>query len=164
HGTDRALRVILGVPVVVLAIWVVGAVRVARRLPTTAAVLLAPLGLRVTEVPSMLLAGTAPMRGALTIVGRRHGRDVTVTQTPSRSLTEVRGVGAPATGSWTPARMAALTGLRVGTLRDVEVRESDGAVTVTRSGNGAGRWFLHDLVLAEAVADRRAAGERGSAR
>ena len=29
---------------------------------------------------------------------------------------------------------------------------SDGQVAVVRRGNGAGRWFLHDLLLMEPVA------------
>jgi hypothetical protein len=34
----------------------------------------------------------------------------------------------------------------------VAIERSDGRLAVVRSGNGAGRWFLHDLLLAEAVA------------
>jgi hypothetical protein len=50
--------------------------------------------------------------------------------------------------------MSKLTELQPGMWKGAAADVHAEGVTVSRSGNGAGRWFLHDLLLAEMVADR----------
>ena len=49
--------------------------------------------------------------------------------------------------------MARLTGEPPSAWKGATLVAGLDGVTVTRTGNGAGRWCLHDLLLAETVAD-----------
>jgi hypothetical protein len=112
------------------------------------------LGLQVTGLPSFrysFIAERGWMTGAMTYGGERHGRPVTITQHPLHAVTQVWNV-VPRGIPTEPDQMATLTGLPSKEFRKVTVAGEDGQLFVYRSGNGAGRWMLHDLLLAEALA------------
>jgi hypothetical protein len=122
--------------------------------------LLAPLGLAVTDVPGYALrpyGGGGDLVGRLAFAGERYGRQVSVSQAPRVAATEVRGAFRSRSVT-SPTTMASLTGEPARFWQDVEARAGDGRVLVRRSGNGAGRWYLYDLLLAERLADELAAG------
>jgi hypothetical protein len=117
--------------------------------------LLAPLGLRITEVPGwthMLVSDSGGLTGQLAMQGRRHGRDVTVVQRPKWSAVAVAGAfGDRALTS--PDTLAHLAGEAPHLYRRVRAEAGPNGIAVTRRGNGAGRHVLHDLLLAERLAD-----------
>lgn len=122
--------------------------------------LLAPLGLVVTDLPGYVLrpyGGGGDLVGRLAFAGERHGRQVSVNQAPQAAATEVRGAVQPRSIT-SATTMASITGEPARFWQDVEARAGDGRVLVRRSGNGAGRWYLYDLLLAERLADELAAG------
>jgi hypothetical protein len=115
---------------------------------------LKPLGLAVTEIPSYAPrpSGGGMMIGRLAYRGRRHGRKVEIAQTSNSALTRIEGSFCAQTID-DPDRIAALAG-EPGPWRRVRVEAGPGGVTVERRGNGAGRYLLQDLWLAERVAGR----------
>jgi hypothetical protein len=100
-----------------------------------------------------LLGSPRALHGDLAIGGERHGRAVTIAQRPEAAVTVVRGRFACATTT-SPASMAALTGQPSRFFRRVEAEVGPDRVTVRRTGNGAGRFVYHDLLLAEHLAAR----------
>lgn len=151
--TGRIIRFVIPI----LAIWTVYTVYAMRKAFRASDDIMSPLGLQLTGVPSYrysILADRAWMTGAMTYAGERHGRQVSITQTPKQAVTVVAGEVGRRKPPATPKQMADLTGESIRQWRNVEVSVEDGAVIVVRRRNGAGGWFLHDLLLAEAVAGR----------
>lgn len=135
-----------------VVLWLVYMVFALRRVYSASDELFAPLGLRLVETPSYVVGWFGEggqLRGALTYAGTRHGREVSITHEPKLAVTVARGPVAAGGAPGTPARMAALTGESVRCWRGVTVERTDGQVAVVRRGNGAGGWFLHDLLLVE---------------
>lgn len=160
---ERITRILIAVVTVIVIAWAAYAVLHARsRAFRAAGDSMRPLGLRLVETPGYApnpVSGGGSLLGAMTYEGVRHGRQVTIRQTSGAAVTVV--VIGPA-DRWGPPlqlprsaeEMAALTGEPEPTWRGVTMEHHDGAVVVQRSGNGAGAWMLHDLLLAEAVAAR----------
>lgn len=142
-----------------VVVWAAYAIVAIGRAWSGADELMRPLGLQLAGVPSLAagVAGGGPdLHGATTWIGERHGRRVTVVQFPKEAVTTVQGGEPHRKAPTTAIQMATLTGEPVRRWRGVAVAvEADGAVVVTRRGNGAGRWFLHDLLLAETIARPR---------
>lgn len=139
-----------------VVLWLVYMVYALRRVFSTTEELFAPLGLRLVSMPTYVLnwfTDGGHMVGGVTYAGSRHGREVAITHEPARAVTLARGANSNARLPTTPTRMAALTGESERCWRGVAVEREDGMIAVVRRGSGAGRWFLHDLLLAEAVAD-----------
>jgi hypothetical protein len=139
---------------VVIVIWIGFVPVVLRRTFGNAGDVLAPLGLTVTGLPgwrSRGYGGGGDLTGALTISGERSGRQVSIAQTGRLAVTTVRGqfrrrsIGGRNT-------MASMTGEPARCWRNVTARAGDDGVEVRRTGNGAGRWYLYDLLLAERLA------------
>lgn len=124
-----------------------------RRVYSTTDELFAPLGLRLVETPSYVVGwfGDRGLVGTMSYAGTRHGREVSITQEAKQAVTVLRGPVSGRTAPATPAQMTTLTGEPATRWRGVEVEVAAEEVAVIRRGNGAGRWFLHDLLLAEAV-------------
>lgn len=141
--------------VALVVVWAIYGVWAIGRAWSGADELMRPLGLQLTGVPSLAagVAGGGPdLHGATTWSGDRHGHRVTILQFPMEAITTVQGGEPRRKAPSTPIQMATLTGEPVRRWREVTVAvEADGAVVVTRQGNGAGRWFLHDLLLAESI-------------
>jgi hypothetical protein len=112
--------------------------------------LLRPLGLRVSEVPRWTPDGR--LHGTLGFVGERHGHRVAIAQLPSSAVTTIAGSFDTMTLK-NPYRIAKLTGDDARSWRYVTARRTDDGIVVERRGSGAGRWFLHDLALAEKLAE-----------
>lgn len=154
EGGPTALLLYTGVALVV--VWLGVMVRSLGRAWRAADDVLAPLGLAVTAVPSWmpgLLGSPRALHGDLAIGGERRGRAVTVAQRPGTAVTVVGGRFAHATMT-SAASMAALTGQPGRFFRRVAAEAGPDGVTVRRSGNGAGRFVYHDLLLAERLAAR----------
>ena len=98
-----------------------------------------------------MLVGGGHLAGALTYEGVRHGRTVTITQTTTEATTHVSGA-APPRAEVPVEQMVASTGEPFRCWKQVTATAGPEGVLIVRSGNGAGRWFLHDLALAEALA------------
>lgn len=154
-GEGVLLMVMLGVVIV----WaIVALIAIARLLGPhrTQDQMLAPLGLRQVETPFWT---PVPWKGGLLVVGEmrfegeRHGRRVTVCHREGESETAVQIAGRTPIAPTSPAEMAALTGERATSYKGVRAETVDDAVIITRSGSAAAAWFLHDLLLAEAVVD-----------
>lgn len=123
---------------------------------------LGPLGLRVVATPSYVphvAAGGGRLDGAVVYGGERHGRRVEISQTPAEALTVVhlggRRDGSPGGAPTTASEMSLLTGEPEAAWRRVVVEFGPAYVAVRRRRSGAAGWLLHDLLLAEVVADRR---------
>ena len=148
--SEWLFRAMLGLVV----LWLVYMVFALRRVYSATDELFAPLGLRLVETPSYVVGWFGEggqLRGSLTYAGRRHGLEISITHEPKLAVTVARGPVGTAGAPGTPARMAALTGESVRCWRGVEVERADGQIAVVRRGNGAGGWFLHDLLLVERV-------------
>lgn len=119
--------------------------------------LFAPLGLRLVELPvgrTGLLHDIVTVEGGVGYAGERHGRAVSIVQTPKLAATWVDGARGDEWMPRIPAEMATFTGQPMRCWRDVTVEHADeGEILVQRRGRDAGRWFLHDLLLAEKVAE-----------
>ena len=155
-GENGPTALLLYAGVALVVVWLGVMVRSLGRAYRAAADVLAPLGLAVTAVPSWmpaLLGSPRALHGDLAIGGERHGRAVTIAQRPEAAVTVVRGRFARATTT-SPASMAALTGQPSRFFRRVEAEVGPDRVTVRRTGNGAGRFVYHDLLLAEHLAAR----------
>lgn len=153
-GSD-AEHWLLIVMVALVVVWLgYAACALSRAVAATASVV-APLGLELTGLPQHHVSLLGDMRwttGATTYAGTRHGRAVSITHTPKDAATVVAGRVGGADVPRDAAAMAALTGEHALQWRGVTVRREPDAVIVTRHRSGAGGWFLHDLLLAEAVA------------
>lgn len=153
-GDDDGGSWMFTVMIVLIVLWFGYMLFALRRVYTSTDVLFAPLGLHLEEVPSYVVHwfGGTSLSGAMTYGGTRHGRHVSITQEPKQAVTVVQGHVSARKPPKTPAQMATLTGEPAGRWRGVTVEVSADQVAVIRRGNGAGRWFLNDLLLAEAVA------------
>jgi hypothetical protein len=152
-GSDRwSPPLLYGALAIVLA-WCVVALRSMSSVPTVGDALLSPLGLRVTSVPAFaaLPSGRGRLVGPMTFAGERHGRSVVVEQRPSSSTTRISG-SRPRQVVSGPTELAARTGIDATRWRGVRVESGPDGVVVRRRGNGAGRWMLEDLLLAETLA------------
>jgi hypothetical protein len=152
--TDAA-RPIVTVMLALLVAWALFAFYALARSRQTGAVVVRPLGLTLTEFPRVSLApfgAGAVLTGAVSYEGTRHGREVAISQTPRAAATAIAGRVSDRPLPRDAIQMAAITGEPATCWRHVEVRRHDDTVLVTRRANGAGAWFLHDLLLAEAVA------------
>lgn len=118
--------------------------------------LLAPLGLSMVETPGWVTSSSGSggqLVGQFSYGGIRHGRQVTISQTSRRAVTVVAG-DFPRRTLTGAATMAARTGQPAKMWRGVTAQVGADGVTVRRERNGAGRWFLYDLLLAEHLAGR----------
>lgn len=153
-GTDWERRLIwIAVAVVVgwlgymfYALWTV---------TTASDTVFAPLGLQLASIPTVrtsLFHDIASLEGSTSFTGNRRGRDVVVVLGVGAATTVVGGPPTTRSAPSSAAQMAALTGERAQAWRNVRVDVADDGVAVHRTGRDAGRWFLHDLLLAECVA------------
>jgi hypothetical protein len=158
-GEAGPYRLLLGLGFVLVLIWAAYSVVALGKAYGGASELLAPLGLKITAVPNWHFRSTGggDLVGALTMAGVRHGRQVNVGQTAGSAVTSIEGAYGQRSVR-AVAQLAALTGEAAKHWRNVEASAGAAGVTVRRRGNGAGRWFLHDLLLAECLADERAPG------
>lgn len=126
--------------------------------------LMAPLGLEVSETPSLGLTrglGSGRLRvtldGAQVFAGERHGRVVNIAQRPGLAVTLVEPLGGepwsrePVAPDSTEA-LADLIGAPADAFVGVTVTASADGVRVERRGNAAAASFLLDLALAEKLA------------
>ena len=135
--------------------------------------LVVPLGLALTRTPELMLLPSMAsarmpvvMQGAQVFAGTRHGRLVRIAHLPDLAVTSV--IAAQGETLWptppiapeTASRMAEMTGELASSFANVSVTTNTEGVRVERRGNGAGRHFLHDLLLAEIVADTGKPGTR----
>jgi hypothetical protein len=147
----RLIRVAVGLVV----LWFLYLFYVLRQIKIVGDEPFAPLGLRLASMPGLvesLFHDIRTMEGAVSYVGRRRGRDVAIVIGAGETSTVVSGPSDTTRPPKTPNQMGSLTGLPPSCWRGVTVRISDGSVIVQRTGRGSGRWFLHDLLLAESVA------------
>lgn len=153
--TERARPLILAM-MALLGVWLVVMVVALRHIATMSSAAFAPLGLVMTGLPQIhvsVIAHRTWLSGAVTYGGTRHGRTVTIMQNAKGAATLIAVGGISGATPSTPIAMAQLTGEPVTSWRGVEVGVEDGALLVLRTGGAAGGWMLHDLLLAEAVAD-----------
>ena len=153
-GTRWSRPLLLAMVALVL-LWLVYMVFALRRVYSTSDALMAPLGLQLVATPAYVTNWFGDGRqlvGAVSYAGSRHGREISITHEPKRAMTVARGSIGNGRAPTSMERMAALTGESARCWRGVVVERSDGQVAVVRRGNGAGRWFLHDLLLVEAAA------------
>lgn len=117
--------------------------------------LFAPLGLRLASLPSVhvsLFHDIRSMQGTVSYTGHRRGRDIAVVIGGNGMGILVAGPAQTARPPRTANQMAALTGLQPSCWRNVTVTIGDSGIVVGRKGRGSGKWFLHDILLAESVA------------
>lgn len=131
-------------------LWLGFSLLARRRAFGSAATLLAPLGLVLTETP--VPTGSGGLAGELRFAGQRRGRTVSVRHSGQLAVTELRGGFHPRSVT-SPGTLASMTGEPVRCWQDVAAQTGPEAVVVRRTGNGAGRWFLYDLLLAERLAE-----------
>ena len=154
HDEDL-FPILLWTVVGLVVLWVGYSVIALRRAFSASDAFVEPLGLRLTETPTYVSGGGGGrLVGAQEYSGERHGRPVVIRQHPSSAETVVEGTFAP-TEVRSPQRMAELTGEPWTSFRRVTASRGPDGVTVRRQGNGAGRWLLADLLLAETLADER---------
>jgi hypothetical protein len=138
----------------VVLVWVAVVPFALRRAFGAAGGVLAPLGLAVTSMPAWRprwYGGGGDLAGKLTITGQRHGRQVSIAQSGTLAVTSIDGrFRQRSIGS--ANAMASVTGEPARCWRRVSARAGGGGVEVRRTGNGAGRWYLYDLLLAERLA------------
>jgi hypothetical protein len=155
---ERARPLFLAM-MIVLGLWLVLMVVALWQAVTMSGEVFAPLGLALTGLPSVhvsVIAERTWLTGAVSYAGVRHGRSVSITQNVKGAATLLgleRWSDRPGSIPSTPGQMAALTGKPVRCWRHVEVAVEQGVLLVVRTGNAAGGWMLHDLLLAEAIAD-----------
>jgi hypothetical protein len=150
---DRIMQVLMTAVVGLVIVWAAYSGWALTRTYKATDDLFAPLGLRITETPTYVpnvLVGGGHLAGALTYEGVRHGRTVTITQTPTEATTHVSGASPPR-AEVPVEQMVASTGEPYRCWKQVTATAGPEGALVQRSGNGAGRWFLHDLALAEAL-------------
>lgn len=157
-NTERLFKPLVVTGAVLLVVWLAYLRYAWSKAFKVADSVVQPLGLALTGVPEYQyswLADRGFLVGAVTYGGHRHGRRVEITQHPELALTVVSGTGFRPTPPSSAHEMSVLTGEPHDTWRNVSVTVGDDAVIVERSLNGAGRWILQDLLLAEAIANRR---------
>jgi len=163
-GDEGLMRTLLWIAVGLVLIWAVYAGFALRRAFAAGDAFAQPLGLRLTEIPAWVArpSGGGDLIGAQGFGGERHGRQVVISQGAGEAVTAVHGVFAERrlTG---PQRMVELTGEPWSAFKKVTVDSGPDGVVVSRRGNGAGRWMLTDLLLAEAVAAESAPDGDGPA-
>jgi len=139
---------------VLLVIWLAFMIYAFRKVFVSSNVMFGPLGLAVTQMPVYVpsSAGGGTLAGSMTYEGMRHGRHTSIVHTTGGSVTHLEGPIHASKATNTPNQMAALTGQPITCWRKVKVQVDADGVTVARRGNGAGKWFLHDLLLAERAA------------
>jgi hypothetical protein len=159
YGEDGPYRVLFGAGFGLVVIWTIYSFYALGRAYAGAGKLLTPLGLTVTTIPTWRprwSGGGGDLGGRLTIDGERHGRRVRIEQAGGVSVTTVSGrYGQQSVSS--ADTMASMTGEPARHWRRVRARSGRDGVEVHRTGNGAGRWYLYDLLLAEHLASQ--AGE-----
>jgi len=154
---EGVTRTLMYVVAGLLVVWLLYAGWALKRVYTTSDALFEPLGLRMTTLPTYapnLFGGGGHLEGAVTYEGERNGRSVSIVQTSKQAMTIVAGPTSTVKAPSTPNQMSTLTGQPPGTWKGTAVAVRPEGVTVRRSGNGAGRWFLNDLLLAETVAGK----------
>lgn len=148
----RLLRIVMAIVV----LWFFYMLYALRQIGRLSAGALEPLGLALVSLPSLSLSpfhDIRTMEGAVGYAGRRHDRDVSIAVVADRALTVVSGPAQIAKPPKTPVQMASLTREPISCWRHVHASITDeGDVLVERTGHGCGRWFLHDILLAESVA------------
>jgi hypothetical protein len=151
HDEDL-FPILLWTVVGLVVVWAGYSVIALRRALSASDAFVAPLGLRLTETPTYVSAGGGgALVGAQEYSGERHGRRVVIRQHPSSAETIVVGTFT-ASHLRNAQHMSSLTGEPWTSFRRVTAVRGPDTVTVRRQGNGAGRWLLTDLLLAEALA------------
>lgn len=133
---EDVFPILLWTVVALVGVWLIVMVVGLRRAFTATDAFAAPLGLR--------LVGTD-------LVGERHGRAVEIRQGFDGSTTTVAGSFPPQSVA-NPQQLGGLTGQPWTSFRRVRADCGPEGVVVERRGNGAGRWVLVDLLLAETLA------------
>jgi hypothetical protein len=154
YGTPWEARLIQAA-IGIVVLWFAYMLYALRTIPRVSDVQFAPLGLTLAAMPIYRVSpfhGIRTMEGTVTYGGRRHGREVSIAIGIGASGTVVSGPAGTSRPPTSPRQMASLTGERPSHWRNVTVAIADGRVVVERTGRDCGRWFLHDLLLAEAVA------------
>ncbi len=153
YGTpweSRLLRIAIGIVV----LWTVYMLYARRLIVNASTDLFAPLGLRLVSMPSLVVnpfRDSESMPDAVSYAGHRRGRDVAIVTAAGVAGVIVSGPLAASRVPKTPKQMAGITGLPESCWRNVTVSIVDDDVVVRRTGRDCGRWFLHDLLLAESV-------------
>ncbi len=156
YGTpweSHLLRIAIGLVV----LWSIYMLYARRLIANASTDLFAPLGLQLVSMPSLIVnpfRDSESMPDAVSYAGRRRGRDVAIVMGSGVAGVIVSGPPETSRVPKTPKQMADLTGLPVSCWRDVTVSIVDDDVVVRRTGRDCGRWFLHDLLLAESVGGR----------
>lgn len=138
----------------IVLVWLVYMACALRRVYAASDVMLKPLGLRIVEVPgwaNLLVSEAGGLTGQLGIAGERNGRPVSIIQRTRWCAVAIEGTFEPRTLT-SPTAMAALTGEPPIRYRRVHAEAGTDGVSTVRRGNGAGRYVLHDLLLAECLA------------
>lgn len=151
-GEQGPYEILFAALLVIVVGWAAYALVALRRAYRGAGDLLAPLGLSIVETPAMVVGAGNRLVGRLSYQGVRHGRTVSIDQLTGTAVTAVSG-RFPRRSVTSATTMAAMTGYPARVWRGVSARAGDGGVTVRRVGNGAGRWYLYDLLLAEQLAE-----------
>lgn len=151
-GEDGPYRELFLAMLGLVVIWLGYMVLARNRAYVAVGELLAPLGLAVTGIPTWQASGGGQVVGGTTLAGERGGRPVRIHQRSGESVTEVGGRFVPRSVA-SPSTLASITGEPARCWRAVTARAGATAVEVRRAGNGAGRWYLYDLLLAERLAE-----------
>lgn len=153
-GPDGPMAALLWTAVGLVVVWCVVAVFALRRAYSAGAEFVEPLGLELTAIPGWVAVpgGGNRLVGGQSFAGERHGREVAINQTTGSAVTAVSG-DYPKRTTKDRAKMADLTGESWRSFAGVSATSGPDGVVVIREGNGAGRWILTDLLLAESLAD-----------
>jgi hypothetical protein len=146
---------LLGAMGTVLVLWLSYMIYAFSRVTPLTDELYAPLGLHLESLPihhTSWFHGITSVEGAVTYAGNRHRRDVVIMVGMKEAVTVMKGP-VTAVPPRTAAEMQQLSGEASPSWRNVAVEIVDGDVVVRRTGNGSSHWLLHDLLLAEAVAN-----------
>ena len=149
---DRLRAPLLYGALALVLVWALIAYRSLSSLSADIDAIVEPLGLHVTSTPRV--SGRGRLVGPTTLAGQRHGRGVTIEQRTTTTTTSVQGAR-PAEAITRPADIAELTGLEPARWRGVRAEAGADGVIVRRRANGAARWVLEDLLLAEILAGGR---------
>ena len=151
---------------IVIAMSIFSLSIVGKSAKATEDVMLAPLGLKLTDLPNVVMAGGSPLvRGATVIEGTRFGRAVRITLGVGPGTTQV-AYSAPAlsiksrSGDLEAERGApepvheALRGLRKAKRWEgIAIAGDKSGITITRKNKGQNLW-LYDLWLIERIITR----------
>ncbi len=154
---------LLFISVGVVVLWLIYMFISFRTVIRSSDALFAPLGLRLVELPVRRISifhDIVTLEGGVGYAGERHGREVSIFQTPKLAATWVGGARGDEWMPRMPVEMATFTGEPMRCWRGVTVEHTEeGEILVKRAGRDAGRWFLHDLLLAEMVAESGSTGD-----